>query len=86
MADLLVLWGHLAHQHVQVLRVPLPVLTAEILQQADGLMQAVEDAHHPKNKRGGSKVMTSSRFISSGSCGAALTAAFAPTVSGRGRR
>lgn len=41
-----VLGGELAHQHAQVLRVPLPVLTAEVLQQADGLMQTVEDTHH----------------------------------------
>lgn len=37
----------LAHQHAQVLRVPHPVLTAEVLQQADGLVETVEDAHHP---------------------------------------
>lgn len=44
---LAVLGGQLTHQHVEVLRVPLPVLTAEVLQQADGFVQTVEDAHHP---------------------------------------
>lgn len=46
-----VLRAELAHQHAHVLRVPLPVLAAEVLQQADGLVQTVEDAHHPKTKR-----------------------------------
>lgn len=49
-ADLPVLWGQLAHQHAQVLRVPLPVLAAEVLQQTDGLVETVEDAHHPERE------------------------------------
>lgn len=48
---LAVLGGQLTHQHAEVLRVPLPVLTAEVLQQADGFVQTVEDAHHPRVRR-----------------------------------
>lgn len=47
-AHLPVIRSHLVHQHVHVLRAPLPVLTAEVLQQVDGLVQTIKDAHHPK--------------------------------------
>lgn len=43
---LAVLGAQLVHQHVHVVRIPLPVLTAEVLQQSDGFMQPVKDPHH----------------------------------------
>lgn len=55
-----VLGCELAHQHAHVVRVPHPVLAAEILQQTDGLVQTVEDAHHPEtNGRESVKVTVS---------------------------
>ncbi len=41
-----VVGAQLTHQHVHVFWVPLPVLTAEILQQTDGFVQTVENTHH----------------------------------------
>ena len=46
-AHLAVLHRELVQQHAHVVRLPLPVLVAEVLQQADGLVEPVEDTHHP---------------------------------------
>ena len=46
-SHLAVLHRELVQQHAHVVRLPLPVLVAEVLQQADGLVEPVEDAHHP---------------------------------------
>ena len=55
-------WSHLAvlhrelvQQHAHVVRLPLPVLVAEVLQQADGLVEPVEDTHHPGGMGGGQR-------------------------------
>lgn len=45
-----VLGAQVTHQHVHVVRVPLPVLTAEVLQQTDGFVQTVENTHHSERK------------------------------------
>lgn len=45
-AYLSVLCAQLVHQHVHVVRIPLPVLTAEVLQQTDCFMEPIEDPHH----------------------------------------
>lgn len=80
-----VLRGELAHQHVHVLRVPLPVLTAEVLQQADGLVQTVEDAHHPADGHG-CRLPDMSTRQSAGLKPRGLTVASGRTDAGRGRR
>lgn len=47
---LAVLSAQLVHQHVHVFGIPLPVLTAEVLQKSDGFMQPIKDAHHPTHR------------------------------------